>query len=149
MSHLPSTVRLRRIPLATAASALVGGVGNALVWGMGSLVDRMTLGLGEVMAGSLVGALAGGIAFALCGRFARRPVRVFAGLSVAVVLVYAAGPFIAAREPWMEGAELFNAATVVATQVMHLVSAAGVWFAMTRLATVSSPHRPSPLPAPS
>jgi hypothetical protein len=123
-------------------------MGNALVWGIGSGVDRMTLGLGEVVAASLVGAVAGGIAFALCGRFARRPVRAFAGLSIAVVLLYAAGPLLAASEPWMEGAELFNAATVVATQVMHLVSAAGVWFAMTRLATVPvASHPPSPQPA--
>jgi hypothetical protein len=102
-----------------------------------------------LVAGSLIGALAGGIAFALCRRFARNPIRVFAGLCVTVVLLYAAGPCIAAREPCMEGAELFNAATVAATQVMHLVSAAAVWFAMTRLATASSaPHPAPPHPAP-
>jgi len=55
------------------------------------------------MVASLLGALAGGIAFALCGRFARNPVRVFAGLSIAVVLLYIAGPLLAAREPYMEG----------------------------------------------
>jgi len=142
-------VRFRRIPPATLVAALVSTAGNAAVWLLGMWLDRMTLGLGEVVAGSLIGALAGGIAFALCGRFARNPIRVFAGLCVAVVLLYAAGPFIAAREPYMEGAELFNAATVVATQVMHLVSAAAVWFAMTRLATASSsPHPAPPHPAP-
>jgi len=137
-------VRFRRIPLATTVAALVGVTGNALVWSIGTRMDRMTIGVGEVVVASLLGALAGGIAFALCGRFARNPVRVFTGLSIAVVLLYIAGPLLAAREPYMEGAELFNTATVVAAQVMHLISAAGVWFAMTRLATDASSSRPAP-----
>lgn len=125
----------------------VGTVGNVAIWAAGERVDRMTLGLGDVVAGSLVGAVAGGIAFALCGRFARRPVRMFGFLAVTVVVLYAAGPLIAAREPWMEGAELFNLTTVLATQIMHLVSAAAVWWSMTRLAgpdpTIVSPPLPS------
>ena len=132
------SVEFRRIPGATALAALVATVGNGLVWSVGAAVDRMTIGVGEVVLASLVGAVAGGLTFALCGRFAGKPVKVFTGLCIAVVVIYAGGPFLAAWEPYMEGAKRFNAATIVATQGMHLVSAGSVWYFLTRRA-VSSP----------
>jgi len=36
-------VRFRRIPLVTTVAALVGATGNALVWSIGTQMDRMTL----------------------------------------------------------------------------------------------------------
>lgn len=116
--------------LAAAASTL----GNVALWAVGHSVGRMTLGVTEVVLGSVIGAVAGGAAFALCGRWAKRPVRMFGLLALAVVVLYAAGPVSAVYEPYMEGAELFNMDTLIVTELMHLVSAGAVVFLLTQRA---------------
>jgi hypothetical protein len=130
--------------LAAAASTL----GNVARWAVGHSVGRMTLGVTEVVLGSVIGAVAGG-AFALCGRWAKRPVRMFRLLALAVVVLYAAGPVSAAYAPYMEGAELFNMDTLIVTELMHLVSAGCVVFLLTQRAvgTASGTPRENQQPA--
>ncbi len=127
-------VLLARLPAATVAAALAGAAGNSLLWAVGDAVDRMTLGLGEVLMASTIGAVAGGVALALCGRWAKRPVRLFLIVSAVVVVLYAGGPVSAVYAPYMEGAELFNVTTLVATEAMHLVSAAATILILLRYA---------------
>lgn len=128
------TVRPARIPAATLVAAVLSALGNAALWAVAQAIGRMTIGVTEVVVASVIGAVLGGIAFAICGRFSTRPTKVFGVLTIIVVAVYAFGPVSAALAPYMEGAELFNATTVVATEVMHLLSAAAIWFSLTRLA---------------
>jgi hypothetical protein len=94
----------------------------------------MTIGWLEVLLMSVLGAVAGGVALLLLGRFSRQPRRRFALLTVAVLVVYALGPISAVYAPYREGAERFNAATVVATEIMHLTSGAAVYFILARRA---------------
>lgn len=108
---------------------------NLAIWWTGEALDRMTIGWVEVVVFSTLGAAAGGAVFAAMGRFTQRPVRRFALVTVAVLLVYALGPVSALYAPYMEGAERFNTTTLLATEAMHLVSGAWVYFALTKGAT--------------
>lgn len=96
-----------------------------LVWLLGTLLGRMTIGVTEVILFSLIGAVGGAALYALLGKLTRRPLRPFFIISIMVLVVYALGPITAAQAPYMEGAELFTPTTVIATEVMHLVS--GGW----------------------
>jgi hypothetical protein len=127
-------VLLGRIPAAVALAALGSAVCNLGLWWLGQQVDRMTISAFDVALFSVLGAVAGGMVFALLGLKSRYPVRWFLRISVAVVVLYLGGPIIAAYEPYMEGAALFNVTTIVATELMHLVSAAWVVLLLTRRA---------------
>lgn len=129
------TVTPGRIPTATLVAALGSAATNVAIWFAGEALDRMTIGWEEVVIFSALGAAAGGAVFAALGRFAQRPVRRFAAVTIAVLLVYALGPVSALYAPYMEGAELFNVTTLLATEVMHLVSGAWVYLSLTRRAT--------------
>ncbi len=119
-----------------AAAAAVSTALNLLVWWVGMRVGDMVIGWREVALFSVTGAVAGGTVYAALGRWAPRPLRSFFVLTVVVLVVYAFGPLSAAYAPYMEGATTFNATTVAATEVMHLVSGVCVYFALTRGAAV-------------
>ena len=118
------------------AAAAVSTALNALVWFPGTRLGEMVIGWREVALFSVLGAVAGGAGFAALGRWATRPLRSFFVLTVVVLVVYGVGPISAAYAPYMEGATTFNVTTVVATEVMHLVSGACVYLALTRGAVV-------------
>lgn len=116
-----------------AALVAVGSsLANAGVWLVGHAVGRMTIGVGEVVVGSLIGAAGAFAVFAALSRFARRPRRVFLRIAIAILVLYALGPISAFFAPYREGAETFNLVTVVATEAMHLVSGLWVMAAFTR-----------------
>ena len=83
----------------------------------------------------MVGVLAAAIVFAALGRWSRRPRKIFMGVSVAVLVLYALGPISAALAPYKEGAPPFNVTTVLATELMHLVSGLLVMATFPRLAS--------------
>jgi hypothetical protein len=117
-----------RAPLVALGSSL----GNAAVWGIGDAVSRMKLGLGEVVTGSVIGVVLGVAALALLGKVTRRPRRAFLIAGGIVLALYALGPVSAAFAPYREGAETFNLATVLATEIMHLVSGLPILVVFTR-----------------
>ena len=102
--------------------ALVSAVANAAVWFGFRIFGPLLIGVVDVVVGSVVGVLAATIVFAMLGRWTRRPRQIFVGVSVAVLVLYALGPVSAALAPYKEGAPLFNVTTVLATELMHLVS---------------------------
>lgn len=129
-------VAFAQIPTMVAAAAAASTALNLLVWFLGTRLDEMVIGWREVALFSVIGAVAGGVVYAALGRWAARPLRSFAILTVVVLVVYALGPLSAAYAPYMEGATTFNTTTVVATEVMHVVSGFCVYFALTRGAAV-------------
>jgi hypothetical protein len=127
-------VAFRKIAPVTCVASLGSAAMNAIVWLVGNAVGPLTIGLTEVLLFSALGALGGAGLYALLGLTTRRPVWWFVRISAAVVAIYALGPLTAALSPYMEGAAIFNAATVIATELMHLISAAWVVGALGRWA---------------
>lgn len=123
-----------RIPAAALLAAVGSTVMNLVVWAVGNVPGRMTIGWPEVLIMSVLGAVAGALVFAALGRWSRRPLRTFAILTLVVLLVYAFGPVGAVFAPYMEGAERFNMGTLIATEIMHLVSGAWVYLSLARRA---------------
>jgi hypothetical protein len=134
-SGMPSSTLVRtRLPLAVALAALVSAVLNLGVWRAGEAFARMTIGWREVVLMSVLGAAAGGVSLLLLGRYSSHPRRHFARLTIAVLVLYALGPISAMYAPYREGAERFNVATVIATEIMHLASGGAVYFLLARRA---------------
>jgi uncharacterized membrane protein YjjP (DUF1212 family) len=98
---------------------------------------RLTIGLAETIIASVSGALLAGIVYWLLARFTQHAVRWFTVITSITIGVYGLGPVMAAYEPYMEGAELFTLTTIVATEIMHIVSGAWVLWALLRLARES------------
>jgi uncharacterized membrane protein YjjP (DUF1212 family) len=94
----------------------------------------MTIGYTETIAASVIGAVLAGLVYWLLARYTEHAVRWFTVVATIVIGVYGVGPVAAAYEPYMEGAELFTLTTVVATEIMHIVSGAWVLWALLRLA---------------
>lgn len=127
-------VVLRRIPLATLVAAVGSTACNVGVHYAALRYGRMTIGYTETVAASLIGAALAGAVYWLLARFTDHAVRWFTVIATLVIGVYGVGPVAAAYEPYMEGAELFTLTTVVATEIMHIVSGAWVLWALLRLA---------------
>jgi hypothetical protein len=96
-------VVLHHIPRATAVATVGSTLSNVGVYYAAQRVGTLTIGLGETIVFSMVGAL-----------------------------------LAAAYEPYMEGASLFTMTTVVATEIMHIVSGAWILWALLRLARRSA-----------
>jgi uncharacterized membrane protein YdcZ (DUF606 family) len=127
-------VAFRKIPLAVAVAAFGGAIGNVALWVTGNAVSRLTIGVFEVILFSVMGVLVGAVLFALLGWLTRRPMTYFTILSVVFLILYGSFPILAAKTPYYEGGEMFNTATVIVTELMHLVSGGFAIFSFTRLA---------------
>jgi hypothetical protein len=130
MPDLPSRVDVPTLASCAASALGVSLIGNAVVWLLADLFGRVTIGLAEVLVFSLLAVGAGLVLRALVTLRARQPARTFLRVCAGVVLVYALGPPLAAVAPYMKGAEPFTVTTVLATELMHLVSGASVTFAL-------------------
>lgn len=124
-----------RLPLATAVATAGGVAGNVGILLLAARYGRLTIGITETVVLSVLGALVATGLFALLGRLTPHAVRWFTIVATIGVGVYGVGPVAAAYAPYMEGAELFTLTTVVATELMHLNSAAWALWALLRLAT--------------
>ena len=113
--------------LAAAANAVVYLVASSL-GAMPQDVDANGQGpitLPMVAATSAAGAVAGTLVYALIGRFARRPVRVFRAVSALALVLSFAGPMTIPGAP---------PAMVAALLLMHVVAAIAVVGPLTTLA---------------
>lgn len=126
---------LAQVGRATLLALLGGLAGNLLVWFAGSALGEMRVDLIDVVMFSALGALAGGALYRLLGWAfpdARRRNRVFVAICVAVLVVYAGAPIAAMSAPYKDGAQPFNLLTVIATEIMHVISGGFVIAAFTR-----------------
>lgn len=119
-------------PLAALGAALAGSVVYLIAAALGAIPSDVLvpnagtpLTVGMVISVCVTAAVGAALVFALIARFTRRPVRVF-GVVAAVVLVLSfATPFS------IPGAPL---AMILAMEVMHVVAAAVIFFALTTFA---------------
>jgi surface polysaccharide O-acyltransferase-like enzyme len=127
-------VVLRKVPLATAVAAVGSTITNVGVYYAALRYGRMSIGYTETVVASVIGAVLAGLVYWLLARYTEHAVRWFTVVATIVIGVYGVGPVAAAYAPYMEGAELFTLTTVVATEIMHIVSGAWVLWALLRLA---------------
>lgn len=131
-------VVLHHIPRATAVATVGGTLCNVGVYYAAQRFGPLTIGLGETIVFSIVGALLAAAVYALLGRYTQHAVRWFAVTATIAIGVYGLGPIAAAYAPYKEGAPLFTMTTVVATEIMHMVSGAWILWALLRLARRSA-----------
>ena len=109
-------------------SATAGGIAavvNAVIWLIGNFIgDGMAVPVPAVVIFSFVMVVLGGILYFVLSRFlGTRTNLVFIILSVLFLLVNATAPISAMTVSPMPGLiPVFNTATVVATELMHLVA---------------------------
>jgi hypothetical protein len=126
-------VALHRLPLATAVATAGGVAGNVVILKVAERYGTVTIGVGETVLLSVIGALLAAAVFAVLGKTTPYAVRWFTILATIAIGVYGVGPVAAAYEPYMEGAPLFTLTTVVATELMHVNSGAWILVALLRL----------------
>jgi hypothetical protein len=127
-SNITERVAFRNIPLAAGIAALIGVVGNSIVWFIGNAINRMAFELPFVITMSVLGVVIGAILFAILGKFAKRPIRLFTIISVVFLLLYAILPISATAQQTGSPMPPFNIATVIAAEIMHIISGlAAIW----------------------
>ncbi|MBY0488651.1 MAG: hypothetical protein K2R93_02305 [Gemmatimonadaceae bacterium] len=138
---LEPRIDLRRIPLATAIATTGGVAGNVVILKVAERYGTLTIGVGETVLFSVIGALLAAAVFAALGKMTPYAVRWFTILATIAIAVYGVGPIAAAYEPYMEGAPLFTLTTVVATELMHINS--GAWILVALLRFTRAPLAPT------
>jgi uncharacterized membrane protein YjjP (DUF1212 family) len=132
------SVLLANIPRATAVAAAGSTLCNVGVHLAAQRLGTMMIGLTDTIVFSVIGAVAAAVVYALLGRFTQHAVRWFAVAATIAIGAYGVGPIAAAYTPYREGAPLFNMTTVMATEIMHIVSGTWILWALLRLARRSA-----------
>jgi cytochrome bd-type quinol oxidase subunit 2 len=119
-------VAFNKIPRAALIAAGIGVVGNGIVWLIGSAVDSMAFPLPIVIFVSILGVLIGAALFAILAKFTKRPFTIFTIVSIVFLVLYAFMPINMLNAG--NGPIQFNLATVIAAEVMHIISGvAAIW----------------------
>ncbi len=127
MNNKPSFSAVLKTGLIAGATAAVI---NAIIWVIGQLIGGMTIPVVLVIAFSIVGILVGGLIYFVLSRFlGARTNLVFTVISVLFLIVYAVAPIGAMSSEPGPGMGVFNIATVIATEIFHLVAG---WLAIKR-----------------
>ena len=132
----PSTVRTpdaRRVLGVGLRAAVVAAAVNTVIWFVGNIVDAMKVPAPAPAIFSVLGVLVGGVIFLALSRVTSKARTIFLIVSVVFLVAYAAAPIQAMQASPMPGGESFNMATMIATQLMHLVAGAAAIWAYTRL----------------
>ncbi len=127
------SVSFAALARAVGLAALVGVIGNSLVWVIGEAVDTLMFPLPVVMFVSTLGALVGGAVYYVISKFARNPNRIFTIVSIVFLVLYAYAPINAMYNPPGPGLPVFNLATMLAAQIMHIISGAAAIYFFTRV----------------
>ena len=130
----PAGVAFNKILPAAILAGLGSTLSNTQVWLAGMALDRVTIGLSEVIIFSLIGVVGGAALYAILSKTARRPLRLFIIITILFIALYTIGPLVAAQAPYMAGVERFNLTTLIATELMHLLSGAWIVGCFTRWA---------------
>ena len=96
---------------------------NLGIWFVAGLVQPLTLPFAPVILNTLLGLILGStIYFGLSRFLGARTNLVFTVLSVIFLMLYAYAPINAMSQEPAPGMGVFNTATMIATQLMHLVT---------------------------
>jgi Family of unknown function (DUF6069) len=131
LNNKPS-VSLASLARAAGLAALAGVIGNVLVWLIGEAIDTMIFPLPIVIFISIIGALVGGVVYYVISRFARNPNRIFTIVSIVFLVLYAYAPINAMSNPPSPDFPVFNLATMIAAQIMHIISGVAAIYFYTR-----------------
>lgn len=128
------SIAWNRLPVAALVAAGGSAAINALIYLIGGAFGAFpsdvfvqpgqTLTIVPVIMASIIGALGGTAAFAALARFTRRPITLFRIIAAVVLVLSFVSPF------GIPGAPV---AMIVALELMHIVSAAVVVWALTTL----------------
>ena len=106
-------------------AAIAGGIAaavNAALWIIGSLFASIVVPLPFVVVFSLLLIVLGGVFYWVLSRsLGARTNRVFVIVAVVFLLLNALGPVSATMQP-PPGVPLFNTATLIVTELMHIVA---------------------------
>jgi hypothetical protein len=111
-----------QIAKAGAIAAALAAAGNAIVWLIASLIGSMMIPLPITLFVTVLGIAIGGLIYFVLSRITRRANTIFIIVSVLFLIAYAFGPIGAMTNPPMPGMPVFNMATVIAAEVMHIVA---------------------------
>ncbi len=112
----------KQIPAAGALAGGLAAVVNAVIWFIAGLAGTVTVPLVAVIMSSIIAVAAGGVVYALIGRFTKRPITIFTIVAI-VFLVLSLFPVMGAMQASpMPGIEKFTVTTVIATVLMHVVA---------------------------
>ena len=120
----------------TLVAAGVAAVINAIIFIIGDALgafpktvllpsNNEPLSLGAVIFISIVGVIAGGIVFAVIGRFSRRPIRLFTIVALVFLVLSFGSPFSVPNAP---------AGYIIALLLMHVVAGLAIIGLLTTLA---------------
>lgn len=127
-------VAFGKIPQAIAFAGVVGAVVNIIIYFIFSMFGEVRAPLIMVPIMSILLVAIGGLVYAILGKLTKRPITIFIIVSIVVLVLDAFAPINAMSTPPMAGAPLFNTTTVIATELMHLVSGGLAIYAFTRKA---------------
>ncbi len=127
-------VAFGKIPQAIAFAGVGGAIINTIIYFIGNAISEMKAPIIMVPIMSIVLVALGGLVYAILGKLTKRPITIFIVISVVVLVLDAFMPINAMSTPPMPGAPLFNIATVIALELMHLVSGGLAIYAFTRRA---------------
>jgi hypothetical protein len=111
-----------KIARAGLTAGVIAAVINTVVWFIGNAIDTMSILLPATPIASLIGVAAGGVLYTILSRFTSRANTIFTVIAVIFLILQIFPPIGAMSAPPMAGMPLFNLATVVATEIMHLVA---------------------------
>ena len=111
-----------KIARAGLTAGLIAAVINTLVWFIGNAIDTLSIPLPMTPISSLIGVAAGGVLYAILSRFTSHANTIFIVIAVIFLILQIFPPIGAMSTPVMPGFPLFNLATVVAAEIMHLVA---------------------------
>lgn len=127
MNNKPSFSAVLKTGLIAGATAAAI---NTVIWVIGQLTGGMTIPLILVIAFSIIGIVIGGLIYFVLTRFlGNRSNLVFTIISILFLIVYAFAPIGAMSAEPGPGMGVFNLATVIATEIFHLVAG---WLAIKR-----------------
>ena len=106
-----------------AITGLIASIANLLFFFAVNMFWPLTIPFSVVILNSMLGLMAGSLIYFVLSRFlGPRTNLVFTIVSIAFLCVYAFAPINAMSHELAPGMGLFNIATVVTTEVMHLIA---------------------------
>lgn len=133
MNNKPSFGTIMKTGL---TAGVIAAAINTAIWIIGQVTSGMVVPIVFVIAISIIGVLIGGLIYFGLSRFlGTRTNLVFSVISIVFLIAYAFMPISAMNSEPMPGMGVFNVATVIATELMHIVAG---YLAITRYTKLTS-----------
>ncbi len=135
-NSLAERVAFKQIPAAGALAGVLAAVVNSVIWFVAGLAGTVTVPLVPVLVSSIVGMAVSVVVYALIGRFTKRPITIFTIVAI-VFLVFSFVLPVNAMQSAPPGMEKFNLTTVIAAELMHVVTGVLAIWSYTKRARIA------------